>query len=41
MPSHPNAALLNEGHHPFPEPLIPQGEPGEAEASELQAAIIA
>ena len=41
MPSHPNAALLNEGHHPFPEPLIPQGEPGEAEASELQAAITA
>ncbi|MBU2792610.1 hypothetical protein HF669_01535 [Acidithiobacillus thiooxidans] len=34
MPSHPNAALLNEAHHPFPELLIPQGGPGDAEISD-------
>ena len=39
MPSYPNAALLHDAHHPFPEPLIPHGEPGEAETSDLQAAI--
>ena len=37
----PNAALLVDAHHPFPEPLIPDGIPGEAETSALQAAITA
>ncbi|MBU2768131.1 hypothetical protein HAP94_18630 [Acidithiobacillus ferrivorans] len=41
MPSHPNIALLHDAHHPFPEPLIPHGTPGEVETSELQAAITA
>ncbi|MGC9208110.1 hypothetical protein [Acidithiobacillus sp.] len=40
MPGHPNA-LLHDAHHPFPEPLIPHGEPGEAETTDLQAAITA
>jgi len=41
MPSHPNAALLHDARHPFPEPLIPHGALGEAETSDLQAAITA
>lgn len=41
MPSFVRSALLVDSHHPFPEPLLPVTEPGDAETSDLQAAITA
>jgi RHS repeat-associated protein len=41
MPGFARPALLVDSHQPFPEPLIPLTESGEAENSDLQAAITA
>lgn len=41
MPSFARSALLVDTHQPFPEPLIPVTESGEAETSDLQTAITA
>jgi hypothetical protein len=41
MPSFARSALLVDTHQPIPEPLIPVTESGEAETSDLQAAITA